>query len=261
MSTQRKLTYTFQKIDTRDYTHKVLNSTTVITKKGISTTKAVKDLPASFITPFLSGVLDQGNLGACVANAAAFILQTYTKGKVNPSRLMLYDLSRIQENTPLSQDSGIFIRTACSALKKYGRCSEIICPYDINQSAYLPPVNALNKLNLFKDFTYYTVNQDVLSLKHVLLTNPIIFGIMVYDSLLSAETASTGIIPLPDITKETLQGGHCLSMVGYDDANAWFICINSWGTAWGNKGRCYLPYAYVIAPNLTSDFFYFTVSV
>lgn len=32
------------------------------------------------------------------------------------------------------------------------------------------------------------------------------------------------------------KGGHCVALVGYDDARRAWICKNSWGTGWGDKG-------------------------
>lgn len=31
-------------------------------------------------------------------------------------------------------------------------------------------------------------------------------------------------------------GGHCISIIGYDDANGCWLCKNSWGAGWGESG-------------------------
>ena len=61
---------------------------------------------------------------------------------------------------------------------------------------------------------------------------------------------------MPDTRKEKLQGGHCIVIVGYDDAKSLFLCANSWGTGWGDKGFCYIPYAYLTNSSLARDFCY-----
>ena len=66
--------------------------------------------------------------------------------------------------------------------------------------------------------------------------------------------ANNGIVPLPNTNIEQLQGGHCMNLIGFDDSKQWFICANSWGTNWGNKGLCYLPYSYILNSNLAFDF-------
>ena len=42
--------------------------------------------------------------------------------------------------------------------------------------------------------------------------------------------------------------------MGYDDANQCFMVRNSWGPDWGMQGYFTMPYAYLLDPNLTSDY-------
>jgi C1A family cysteine protease len=42
--------------------------------------------------------------------------------------------------------------------------------------------------------------------------------------------------------------------VGYDDTQQKFICRNSWGSGWGQKGYFTMPYAYLTQRSLASDF-------
>jgi C1A family cysteine protease len=37
-------------------------------------------------------------------------------------------------------------------------------------------------------------------------------------------------------------GGHCVSIVGYDDAGAYWIAKNSWGSGWGDQGFFKIAY-------------------
>ena len=37
-------------------------------------------------------------------------------------------------------------------------------------------------------------------------------------------------------------GGHCVSVVGYNDARGYWICQNSWGTGWGESGFFRIAY-------------------
>ena len=65
--------------------------------------------------------------------------------------------------------------------------------------------------------------------------------------------AKSGHAPLPK-SNESVVGGHAVAAVGYDDAKQWFLVRNSWGAGWGLKGYFTLPYAYVTAADLASDF-------
>ena len=64
-----------------------------------------------------------------------------------------------------------------------------------------------------------------------------VFGISVYSSFMDA---TNGIIPMPG-AHETLEGGHALLCVGYDDADQTFLFKNSWNTTWGIEGYGKLP--------------------
>jgi C1A family cysteine protease len=38
------------------------------------------------------------------------------------------------------------------------------------------------------------------------------------------------------------EGGHCVAVIGYDDAQGCWICKNSWGTGWGDSGFFRIAY-------------------
>lgn len=261
MPLNRRLSYKFKEDkDVRDYKIHVVEENVILTKNGLHTMKSAKKLASKFTITYLAPILDQGILGDCVCNAAALTISTKTKKSINLSRIMLYALCRINDNTSLDQDVGTTVWTCCDTLKKYGVCQESVCPYNVNNYSTLPSLSVFKSSNLLKNFVYYSINQDLNSLRQCLVSfnQPIIFGIMVYDSFMSDQVASNGIVPMPNTNVETLQGGHCVTMIGYDDTKSWFVCANSWGTSWGNKGIFYLPYAYVLDPNLSSDFYRFT---
>lgn len=43
---------------------------------------------------------------------------------------------------------------------------------------------------------------------------------------------------------DTVDGGHAVLGVGYDDGKQLLKFRNSWGPSWGEQGYGYLPYAY-----------------
>lgn len=258
-----KFSYEFQEKDDRDYIHKTtphpenlkLEVTTIIKPAATTILKVTPVSPAIFTIANLPPILNQGNLGTCVTNAFSYCISKQTNKNVIPSRLYLYAVCRSIDNTPLNQDDGTSIRTACQAIANYGVCQETVYPYTSSYST-LPALTAFNGSKKFKQFTYLFISQDLTSIKNGLRTYnaPIIFGIMVYSSFLTTTTSTTGIIPLPDKNKDTLLGGHCLTIVGYNDTTKMFMCANSWGTRWGANGYCYIPYNYLTNPTLASDF-------
>lgn len=264
MSEERKLIYELKTPDPRNYIlHVELNvndklEVATITKpvSNSVTTKTTAVSPAKFSISYLPPILDQGNLGDCVANAFAFCIGVQTKNNLKISRLYHYANCRIIDNTPLNQDNGTTIQTACAAIKNYGAASEPAYPYNISVFSKFPPLSIYQGAKYFRTFTYTFVSQNAASIKNCLNTYnvPIIFGFLVYSSFMTNSVSTTGVVPMPNITKEKSLGGHCMCIVGYNDTTQMFTCANSWGTSWGDKGYCYIPYNYLLNPTLARDF-------
>jgi hypothetical protein len=255
-----KLNYHFQKNDNRDYRHTTIvdpkNSNLEITriiKKGTQFLKTIKASPTKFVLSYLPPILHQGIWGTCVANAFAFTISKQTTNNLVLSRLFLYNICRSINFSPLNRDNGTTIRTACQAISNYGVCKEYVYPYVSSNLSTLPSLSAFQNSRRFQQFTYLFISQNLTSIKNSLATynSPIIFGIMVYQSFMSPRN---GIIPMPDIRRERFLGGHCMTIVGYDDSTQMFMCSNSWGTGWGSNGYCYIPYNYMINSRLARDF-------
>jgi C1A family cysteine protease len=81
---------------------------------------------------------------------------------------------------------------------------------------------------------------------------PFVFGFSVYESF-EVAVNQDGHVPMP-APGEGCLGGHAVLAVGYDDNNQWFIVRNSWGVKGQMKGYFTMPYAYLMDPNLTDDF-------
>lgn len=71
--------------------------------------------------------------------------------------------------------------------------------------------------------------------------NPVAFGFTIFQQWY--ETGTTHM-PVPNVTGETIVGGHAVVAVGYDDASQEIIFRNSWGTDIGEGGYFYMPYKY-----------------
>ena len=252
----RVLNHKFQKHDSRDFIHDssvshehdtiALAATPVTSTVGPFTVKNYNKI----------NILDQGEIGSCVSNAFALCISIMTGYSLNASRLFLYFNGRGLAGDVLEDDTGLSVRDGCNSILKYGLCQEIVYPYKVDIFANVPSLKAYQQSSLLNSFKYSFITQNLTSLKNCLknTNSPIVFSIQVYSSFMSDAVASNGIVPMPDLVVETSEGGHCVCMVGYDDVNKWFICVNSWGIDWGNKGLFYLPYSYVMDNSLACDF-------
>jgi len=216
-------------------------------------------LPSSAdLRPHCPPVYDQGQLGSCTANAIAGALQfdeikEHKNGLSTPSRLFIYYNERVIEGT-VTSDSGAQLRDGVKTVAKQGICPEKVWPYDISKFAVKPPTLAYKDAAKDKATNYLRLSQAANQLKGCLASGyPFVFGFTVYESFESADVSKTGIVPMPS-PNEAVLGGHAVCAVGYDDAQQRFIVRNSWGTEWGMKGYCTMPYTYLLDPNLASDF-------
>lgn len=206
-----------------------------------------------------SPVYNQDDLGACTANAiaSAFVMeemrQTGLPVVMAPSRLFIYYNERRMEGT-VKVDAGAFIRDGVKSLAKEGVCNEKDWPYKISQFAKKPPSVCYKSALDHQVVDYRRVPQVLNHLKACLYEgHGFVFGFTVYESFESELVAAKGNVQVPGNTEAVL-GGHAVFCVGYDDSKRCFIVQNSWGTAWGDKGFCYMPYEYLTNPELAADF-------
>ncbi len=224
-------------------------------------TKTRVSLPESYDlrkVKIMPKILDQGEVGSCTANAAASaylfckLNSANSTNAVDVSRSFIYYWERILEGTYPS-DSGAQIRTAIKVLARYGSCAERLFPY--SESTYnRKPTSRLIKDALTRQILKYERLPRSLSSfkKCIYLGNPFLFGFTVYSNIDNIKD-NDNILSLPSLS-DSLEGGHAVLAVGYDNTKNCFIVMNSWGSDWGDNGYFYLPYEYLTNSNLSDDF-------
>lgn len=200
-------------------------------------------------------IKDQGQLGACTGfgstRAHRRMLSHLGLADFDASELFAYYNGRSYEHT-ISQDSGCQIRDVVKQQSKLGYAPEADWPYVVSKFKAKPPAKAFAEAQKRPLTKYSRVdNTSWDAVRAAIAANGnLIIGISVFASFESDAAAKTGVIPLPQASEQEL-GGHCMDADGYDGDT--LIVANSWSTAWGDKGFCYLPRAYVTNPKLCSD--------
>ena len=206
----------------------------------------------------MPAIEDQGNLGSCTANAGVALAEYLDfrndRHYMHRSRLFVYYNERVLEGT-VNIDSGAYIRDAIKALVKWGACTETLWPYVISRYKQKPSTACYKAAALKQAIKYMRVNQTQDDMCNALVQGyPIEFGFTVYESFESDAVASTGMVPMPDVYNEYVLGGHACVIVGYDLNKRLWICRNSWGKKWGDKGYFYMPFDYLLDGDLSEDF-------
>jgi C1A family cysteine protease len=202
-------------------------------------------------------IYDQGQLGSCTANATAAML-SFVEGKEGNtpeqlSRLFIYRRARKLEGT-IDTDSGATLADTLLGIAEKGAPLESDWPYDVTKFADLAPPEVWGQAwGRIAGFDYFRLT-SLSDMKACLDAGyPFVFGIQVYDSFESQTVADTGMVPMPNVELEQCLGGHALCCMGYSNAMQAFLVRNSWGQ-WGINGYCWIPYAYLSNPALSSDF-------
>jgi C1A family cysteine protease len=216
------------------------------------------------LRPWCSPIEDQGNLGSCVENAKAGLVEYYWKrafGKyIDVSRLFMYKVDR--NLLSWQGDTGMYIRTAMGGLVLFGAPPEKYWPYEIADFDLEPSAFCYSLAQNFQALKYYrldppgTFPTSLLSQikSYVGAGLPPMFGFTVFSSIMQADD---GKIPYP-CSREDVLGGHAVVCVGFVDdlviknphcgleTKGALLIRNSWGTGWGEVGYGWLPYEYVL---------------
>jgi C1A family cysteine protease len=248
--------------DHRDYTAESEQIAPLLAKTAVGAPAAA--LPAIVdLRPWCSPIEDQGDLGSCAASAGAGMVEYFERrvfGKhIDGSRLFLYKVTRSMLGW--TGDTGAPLRSTMGALRLFGLAPEKYFPYDITKFEQEPPALLYTLAQSFQAESFYrldppsaTPQQVIDAIKsHLASGLPSMFGFTVFSSIRAAKT--TGRIPFPS-TGDTVDGGHAVVAVGYDDSlvikhpngsstTGALRIRNSWGTGWGEAGYGWLPYKYV----------------
>jgi C1A family cysteine protease len=189
--------------------------------------------------------LDQGQLGSCTANGAAQVLYMELVREGLPafiaSRLAVYYWNRNRDGNAL-EDTGASVGGSFEVVSDMGVPEEAVWPYDVARFAVAPTPdvdrNAYDRKGSV-DVNYIPVrlygDELIATLERVLTSGRgVAFGITVSEKFCG--TWPDGIIQ-PLKPSDTPAGGHCMSLIGHNHAEQWFLVKNSWAPTWSEPGQ------------------------
>jgi len=194
-----------------------------------------------------SAVDSQLDLGSCAGNAMANAYELQVRRQapenfVELSRLFIYYNARAIDNS-IDQDTGAYLRDVIKAVRDHGICSEALWPYNVENFAVRPSDESFEDARSRSLRNYRkldTIDDTVDALSQL---RPVIFGMEIYASFMRVN-AENPVVPMPE-PDEQGRGGHAMCMVGYRLPERQFLAKNSFGTAWGDQGYCWIPFEYL----------------
>jgi C1A family cysteine protease len=192
---------------------------------------------ANFITP----ITDQLACGSCVAFGTVAAVESRLRKQRNDAALAI-DLSEAHlffvhgRARGVNCDTGWWPTAALEDFQNKGVVDEACYPYDLsNRDGSGLCADAAQRLTRISGATELTNNPA--QIKDWLVNRgPVTSCFVVYNDFFAYKSGVykhvTGGEP----------GGHCVAIVGYNDNPGYWICKNSWGPDWGDKGFFNIAY-------------------
>ena len=206
----------------------------------------------------VKGVYDQGRTNSCVAHSLASavrIIENAAGLRDEPiSRRFLYYYAR-RTNSNVISDSGAYMRSAATALFKFGAPPEKSFAWDDRRVNEIPPwvvhMRAYSRMRGEYAFIKSRGDRLIREIRSSICAGyPVAFGTMLHDDF--SDRASRGLVERPG---NAVGGGHAMLIVGYRTTadGLEFEVLNSWGETFGVLGFCWLSESYITWEE-TSDF-------
>ncbi|MEZ4732113.1 MAG: C1 family peptidase [Caldilineaceae bacterium] len=185
---------------------------------------------------FITSIKDQGGCGSCVAFGTVAVIESTLRVQQKDVNLNI-DLSEAQlfychgKERGRNCDNGWWPTGADGALeacKNLGIADETCYPYvsgDQNCNVCGDWQNRAYKVNGHREISSTAEMKEWISTR-----GPLTGCFLVYSDFFSYRSGVYRHVA------GDLSGGHCVAIVGYDDAAGCWICKNSWGTGWGDQG-------------------------
>lgn len=191
---------------------------------------------------WLGEIMNQGNCGSCVAFATVATLEAQLSISSGlPGLHPTFSPEQLFACGGGGCDRGWMPNNAATFLKNKGIVDAACAPYTMGLTAEdvacaktttscADPASRTYRISEINRPTDGFFKRSADRVKEALAHGPVMTTMTVYSDFV---TYGSGIYR--HVTGKS-EGGHAVSIVGYDEANRAWIIRNSWGTSWGEKG-------------------------
>jgi C1A family cysteine protease len=191
-----------------------------------------RDNGGDFVTP----VQDQGQCGACSYFSTLAAVESWERIRQNNPKLEI-DLSEqyvLSCGSVGSCDNGAYIEAIHSFVQKNGTVQEQCFPYTAYQGTPCANTCASNEQHVVKIGNFISLNYSQMTvndIKNAVFHRPVAVGMAIYQDFYNY------LEGVYEHVEGDLDGYHAVLIYGWDDAEESWLCKNSWGIGWGNRGH------------------------
>ncbi len=190
----------------------------------------------NFVTP----VKDQGDCGACVGFGTVATVESTLRVQRGNAGLAI-DLSEAHlffchaRARGYNCDTGWWPAEAFDDFKNKGVVDDACYPYGANRDCSGLCSNWAERVTKISGFQTLTGKPSQIK-EWVSTKGPVSACFSVYNDFFSYRSGVYRHVT------GALAGGHCVTIVGYNDTPGYWICKNSWGAGWGDHGFFAIAY-------------------
>jgi C1A family cysteine protease len=192
---------------------------------------------------FITSVKDQGGCGSCVAFGSIATVEGTLRVQRNDQNLQIdlseahlfYCLARSQGRMCSGPNGGWWVPAAMDCFQNPGVTDDPCYPY-VAGDQNCTNLCANWQSRVTKTTGWHAINSPADMKTWLSTKGPLAACFTVYNDFFSYHSG------IYHHVSGDLAGGHCISVVGYDDSQRFWICKNSWGTGWGESGYFCIAY-------------------
>ena len=202
--------------------------------------------PEEFEVSTLPKVKNQSSVSSCVAHASSSILEYHELLAGRENKLSTNFIYGIQKSECGYEGKGMYLRDACKIVCNYGDMLESDCPGNTEipecwekAEKALEDEEAKSRAKSFRIKSYFSCSSENDIKKALMNYGPVLASFKWYKSY---KTDKNGVLTTE---QKDESGYHAVMIYGWNKTG--FKCQNSWGTAWGKKGRFIVPFEIKVA--------------